>query len=108
MNPASFDTVEKREHFMKMEGSTLFKIAILTMSESINKLLERFNLKKEDITLFIPHQANLRIIKGVAKNLNIPPEKFYVNIEKYGNMSAACIPIALDGALKGGLLKRET
>lgn len=106
LNPASFDTVEKRMHFMQMEGSRLFKIAILTMSESINKLLDRFNLKKEDISIFIPHQANLRIINGVAKNLGIPAEKFYVNIERYGNMSAACVPIAMDEASKKGLLKK--
>lgn len=106
LNPASFDTVEKRMHFMKMEGAALFKIAILAMSESINKLLDRFNLKKEDISLIIPHQANLRIINGVAKNLNIPAEKFYINIEKYGNMSAACIPVALDESSKKGLLRK--
>jgi 3-oxoacyl-[acyl-carrier-protein] synthase III len=106
LNPASFDTVEKRMHFMKMEGAPLFKIAILTMSESINKLLERFNLKKEDISAFIPHQANLRIIKGVAKNLGIPPEKFYINIERYGNMSAACVPIALDESSKERFFKK--
>jgi len=106
LNPASFDTVEKRMHFMKMEGSALFKIAILAMSESINKLLDRFNLKKEDISLIIPHQANLRIINGVAKNMNIPAEKFYVNIEKYGNMSAACIPVALDESSKKGLVSK--
>lgn len=104
-NTASFDTVEKRMHFMKMEGAPLFKIAILLMSEAINKLLDRFNLQKEDISLVIPHQANLRIIKGVAKNLKMPADKFYINIEKYGNMSAACIPVALDESSKKGLLK---
>lgn len=106
LKPASFDTVEKRKHFMKMEGAALFKVAILSMSEAINKLLERFNLKKEDISLVIPHQANLRIINGVAKNLNMPAEKFYVNIEKYGNMSAACVPVALDESSRKGLLKK--
>ncbi|MCX8082179.1 MAG: ketoacyl-ACP synthase III [bacterium] len=104
--PASFDTVEKRMHFMKMEGAVLFKIAIETMCEAIHKLLKRFNLRKEDISLVIPHQANLRIINGVAKGMGMPPEKFYVNIEKYGNMSAACIPVALDEASKKGLLKK--
>ncbi len=106
LNPASFDTVEKRMHFMKMEGAALFKVAILSMSEAINKLLDRFNLKKEDVAMVIPHQANLRIINGVAKNLNMPAEKFYVNIEKYGNMSAACIPVALDQAARKGLFKK--
>ncbi|MBN1446089.1 MAG: ketoacyl-ACP synthase III [Candidatus Omnitrophica bacterium] len=106
LNPASFDTVEKRMHFMKMEGAALFKVAIRAMSESVNKVIERFNLKKNDIAIVIPHQANLRIINGVAKDLGMPADKFYVNIEKYGNMSAACIPIALDEASKKGLIKK--
>jgi len=105
-NPASFDTVEKRMHFMKMEGASLFKVAIRAMSDSVNKLIDRFSLRKEDIALVIPHQANLRIINGVAKDLNMPADKFYVNIEKYGNMSAACIPIALDEVSKKGLIKK--
>jgi len=106
LNPSSFKTIEKRENFMKMEGSTLFKIAIYSMSESVIKVLERNNLKKEDISIVIPHQANLRIIAGVAKNLDIPIEKFFINIEKYGNMSAACVPIALDEASKKGKIKK--
>lgn len=105
-SPASFDTVEKRMHFMKMEGAVLFKIAIQTMCESINTILKRFNLTKEDISLVIPHQANLRIINGVAKGMGMPPEKFFVNIEKYGNMSAVCIPVALDEASRKGLIKK--
>ncbi|MCM8785363.1 MAG: ketoacyl-ACP synthase III [Candidatus Omnitrophica bacterium] len=106
LKPSSFETIEKRENFMKMEGSTLFKIAIYSMSESVNKVLERNKIKKEDISIVIPHQANLRIIAGVAKNLEIPIEKFFINIEKYGNMSAACIPIALDEAVKNGRIKK--
>ncbi|MCS7180788.1 MAG: ketoacyl-ACP synthase III [bacterium] len=106
LNPISFDIIEQRKNFMKMEGSTLFKIAIYSMSEAVNKILKKNNLKKEDISLIIPHQANLRIITGVAKNLDIPIEKFFVNIEKYGNMSAACVPIALDEAVKEGRIKK--
>lgn len=106
LNPSSFKTIENRENFMKMEGSTLFKIAILSMSEAVIKLLEKNNLKKEEISIIIPHQANLRIIAGVAKNLNIPIEKFFINIEKYGNMSAACVPVALDEAVKEGKIKK--
>ncbi|MCX7916566.1 MAG: ketoacyl-ACP synthase III [bacterium] len=106
LNPISFDIIEQRKNFMKMEGSTLFKIAIYSMSEAVNKILKKNNLKKEDISLIIPHQANLRIIAGVAKSLDIPMEKFFVNIEKYGNMSAACVPIALDEAVKEGRIKK--
>lgn len=104
--PSSFDTVERRMHFMKMEGATLFKIAIETMCEAINILLKKCSVKKDEISLVIPHQANLRIINGVAKGLAMPNEKFYVNIEKYGNMSAACISVALDEANRKGLLKK--
>lgn len=100
--PACAETVEKRLHFMKMEGSALFKIAVLTMTEAAEKTLARFHLQKEDIALVIPHQANLRIIAGVAKNLDLPMEKFFVNIEKYGNMSAASVPVALDQAARQG------
>ncbi|MCM8808599.1 MAG: ketoacyl-ACP synthase III [Candidatus Omnitrophica bacterium] len=106
LKPSSFETIEKRENFMKMEGSTLFKIAIYSMSESVVKLLEKNRIKKEDISIIIPHQANLRIITGIAKNLEIPIEKFFINIEKYGNMSAACVPIALDEAVKTGKIKK--
>lgn len=104
--PFSFSTLEKRACFMKMEGSTLFKIAISSMSEAVTKILEKNNIKKEDISIIIPHQANLRIINGIAKNLGIPIEKFFVNIEKYGNMSAACVPIALDEAVKEGKIRK--
>jgi 3-oxoacyl-[acyl-carrier-protein] synthase-3 len=104
--PSSFETIEKRENFMKMEGSTLFKIAIYSMTEAVEKILDRNNLKKEDVSIVIPHQANFRIIAGVAKNLEIPLEKFFINIEKYGNMSASCVPIALDEAAKEGRIKK--
>ena len=102
LNPASFETVEKRMHFMKMEGSALFKIAILSMTEAVKKILDMSGTEKENVSLIVPHQANLRIINSVSKNLGIPIDKFFINIEKYGNMSAACVPIALDEAVKGG------
>lgn len=102
---SSFQTVEERKNYMKMEGAAIFKIAILTMSVSVENLMKKMDMNKEDISLLIPHQANLRIIKGVARNLGIPEEKVFINIEKYGNMSAACIPVALDQANKQGLIK---
>jgi len=104
--PASFETVEKKLHYMKMEGSTLFRIAVTAMTDSVERVLENFHLDKSDISLVVPHQANLRIISGVSKNLGIPTEKFYINIEKYGNMSAACVPIALDESARKGLIKK--
>ncbi|MGB9642556.1 MAG: beta-ketoacyl-ACP synthase III [Candidatus Ratteibacteria bacterium] len=100
--PATHETVEKRLHYMKMEGSSLFRIAVNAMSESVKKILERNNLTAEGISLIIPHQANIRIIQGVAKLTDIPMEKVFVNIEKYGNMSAASVGVALDEAVKSG------
>ncbi len=102
--PASVQTVEKRLHYLKMEGSTLFKIAVISMSEAVKNLLQRFRIKPEEVDLVIPHQANLRIINGVARNSGLPIEKFYVNIQRYGNMSAASVPVALDEARKEGLI----
>ncbi|HOL66726.1 MAG TPA: 3-oxoacyl-[acyl-carrier-protein] synthase III C-terminal domain-containing protein, partial [bacterium] len=103
--PASVETVQQHLHYLRMEGSTLFKIAVASMSESVRTLLQRFQIKLEEVEIVIPHQANLRIINGVAKNLGLPPEKFYVNIDRYGNMSAASVPVALDEASKQGLLR---
>lgn len=103
--PASYETVEKRLHFMKMEGSTLFRIAVNAMSDAVKKILERNEVRPEDISLFIPHQANIRIVQGVAKLAEISMEKVFLNIEKYGNMSAASVGVALDEAVKSGRIK---
>ena len=81
--------------FLKMDGKEVFKFAINVVEKSINKILDMNNLKIEDINLIIPHQANQRIISNVAKKFNISNDKFFVNLEKYGNTSAASIPMAL-------------
>lgn len=81
--------------FLKMNGKEIFKFAINVIEKSINKILDMNNLKIEDIKLIIPHQANQRIISNVAKKFNISNDKFFVNLEKYGNTSAASIPMAL-------------
>lgn len=81
--------------FLKMNGKEVFKFAINVVEKSINKILDMNNLKIEDINLIIPHQANQRIINNVAKKFNISNDKFFVNLEKYGNTSAASIPMAL-------------
>jgi len=103
--PASRETVEKRLHFMKMEGAALFKIAVQSMVDAASIIIRKAGLKIEDVSLVIPHQANLRIINSVMSGIGLPPEKVFVNIEKYGNMSAACIPIALDEAVRSGRVK---
>ena len=81
--------------FLKMDGKEVFKFAINVVEKSINKILDMNNLKIEDINLIIPHQANQRIINNVAKKFNISNDKFFVNLEKYGNTSAASVPMAL-------------
>ena len=81
--------------FLKMDGKEVFKFAIDVIEKSIDNILDRTNLKLEDIKLIIPHQANQRIISNVSKKLNVDNDKFFVNLEKYGNTSAASVPMAL-------------
>jgi len=88
-----------------MAGSDVFKVAVRAMGAAASQVIEDAGLTPDDITLFIPHQANLRIIEAIAKRLKLPPEKVYLNIERYGNTSAASVPIALDEASREGRLK---
>ena len=89
---------------VKMEGNKVFRVAVEHMSEIALKTMARLNLKKDDIKLVIPHQANIRIIQAIGKALDLPDEKVFVNIHHYGNMSAATVPVALDEACRGGLI----
>lgn len=95
MNPATPETVEARQHFVYQEGRVVFKSAIKGMSESITQLLERNNMTQDDVDYLIPHQANKRIIYGVADFIKFPHEKVLVNIQKYGNTTAGTIPLCL-------------
>lgn len=104
--PASHDTVERKLHTIHMQGSEVFKFAVRIMGEASLKALEQAGLTKEDINLLIPHQANMRIVEAGMKRLGLPPEKVYVNLDRYGNMSSASIPVALDEAQKQGKLAR--
>lgn len=104
--PASHETIDKHLHFMKMEGREVFKRAVTVMSRSGLEVLEQCNLKIEDIDYFIPHQANIRIIESIGKKLNISMDKVYTNVDRYGNMSAASVPVALDEAIKKGVVKK--
>ena len=92
--------------YLKMEGRKVFKEAVNGMTKSSLEAIEEAGLSPEDIDLVIPHQANFRIIKAVAEKLGIPLEKVYVNVDRYGNTSAASIPIAMYEAVKEGKLKR--
>jgi len=105
--PASISTVEAGLHYLKMQGNELFRHAVKIMANAALKVTEPLGLKGDDIDLVIPHQANIRILKAVAKRMGIDPEKkLYLNIEKYGNMSAASSAVALAEAVEEGRVKK--
>lgn len=97
--------IDERLNHLRMEGREVFKYAVTAMGDASSQILERNQLTAEDINLLIPHQANLRIITATAKRVNMPMERVYVNVQEYGNTSAASIPIAMDEALRNGRLK---
>jgi len=103
--PTTQDTVKERLHFLKMEGNEVFKIAVRIMAEAANKAIKKTGLECKDIDLLIPHQANIRILMAVAKRLGLPQEKIFMNIERYGNMSAASTAVALAEADQQNKLK---
>ncbi len=104
--PASVDTVNQKLHSIKMKGNELFRIAVRVMVQAAKKALEKADLKSSQVDLLIPHQANLRIIDAVAKRLQIPLEKFYINIARYGNMSSASSAVALCEAWEEDKIKK--
>jgi 3-oxoacyl-[acyl-carrier-protein] synthase-3 len=106
INPATAKTVDEKLHSMKMQGKEVFKAAIPKMVFAAQKALELSGRKLEEIKLFIPHQANMRIIEAVAKKMNIPMERVFVNIHKTGNISSATTITALDEAIKTGKLNK--
>ena len=103
-NPADQKVIDERLIYLRMQGNEVFKLAVRAMEEAANKVLEASGHSSADIDLFIPHQANRRIIDAIGKRLNLPAEKVYVNIDRFGNTSAASIPLALDEANRNGLL----
>lgn len=105
LNPATHETVDKRMHYVKMSGNEVFKSAILKMEESAHIVVEKAGLTLKDIDLYVPHQANIRIIDAVMKRLKIPKDKLYVNLQSYGNTSCASIPLALYEAIGKGKVK---
>lgn len=104
--PMDEAVLERREHLVRMEGREVFKSAVRQMAEASETALKEAGLTAEDVDLMIPHQANIRIIRATAKYAGIPEERVYVNVDRYGNMSSATIPIALDEAREEGRLKR--
>lgn len=103
--PASHQTVDDRLHYIKMEGREVFKYAVTAMGDAAEYILQRNGFTGDDVDLLIPHQANMRIIQATAKRVKIPMERVMVNVDKYGNTSAASIPLALQDARNEGRLK---
>ena len=105
-NPTSPETIAKRLHYMKMSGREVFKHAVTKMIEVAQAAIAKAGLTIDDVDLIIPHQANLRIIEAIGHRLGAPTEKYFINIEKYGNISAASIAVALDEAVRSGRVKK--
>ncbi len=106
-NPASAEGLDKRINFLKMEGNEVFKVAVRMLTEVAEEALEANQVSREQVDLFIPHQANRRILEAAAKRLKLTDEQVYVNVDRFGNTSAASIPIALDEANRKGLVKEN-
>lgn len=100
--PITPELVQNRQHFIKMKGSEVYRFAVHAVTQATQQAVSQAGMSIDDIDLFIPHQANLRIIQAAAKALKIPPEKIFTNVHKYGNTSAASIPIAVCEALETG------
>jgi len=97
-HPATHDTVERRLHYVKMKGNEVFKVAVRMFEESARKILARNGFTPGDIDVFVPHQANLRIIEAAVKRLKLPMERVVVNVDRYGNTGAASVYVALEEA----------
>lgn len=104
--PATCETVEARDHYIKMRGNELFKVAVRSLEEVSRRVLQQAGVCPEQISLFIPHQANQRITDAVRQRLGVAPEKVYSNISRVGNTSSASIPICLDECVRSGRIKK--
>ena len=106
LQPASHETVDGRLHYVKQDGQAVFKFAVRKTEEIATRVLERNGLTPDDIDLFVSHQANRRIIQSATERLGIPPEKVIINIDRFGNTTAATFPLALNDAVCSGKLKK--
>jgi len=106
LRPASKETVEQRLHYVKQDGATVFKFAVRKTEEISRRVLEQTGTDPADVKLFVSHQANQRIIQAAADRLGFPEEKVVVNLERFGNTTAATIPLALNDAVNDGRLKK--
>jgi 3-oxoacyl-[acyl-carrier-protein] synthase III len=106
LNPSTHETVDKKMHFVHQDGQAVFKYAVRKMAEVCGKILQRNGFKGSDVNVFIPHQANLRIIRATAERLSFRPESMIINISRYGNTTAATIPLGMETAIEQGKLKK--
>ncbi len=104
LHPASADTVKKKMHYVQQDGKKVFKFAVKGMADISSDILKKNNFTGDDVKLFIPHQANKRIIDAAAKRCRIPNDRVSINIEKYGNTTAGTIPICMDEAVSDGII----
>ena len=105
--PISYESVDKKLHYLKMiHASDSLRVAVRRFSESCFEVMENFSLSSDDIDLVVPHQANYRILKNVAKKIQVPIEKFHLTIEKYGNSSSSSMAVALDEAINEGRVQK--
>jgi 3-oxoacyl-[acyl-carrier-protein] synthase-3 len=104
--PTTHETVDKRMHYAKMKGAEVFKVAVRMFADCTERILTRNGFTAEDVTLFIPHQANLRIIEAAAKRVSLPMERVFVNVDRYGNTGAASVYVAMEEALSAGRIKK--
>ena len=104
--PNTFETIENRENFVKMKGQDVFKFAVHALPSATNKALKMAGVKSEDLEMIFPHQANVRIIESAAKRIHVPIEKFYMNLQRFGNTSSASVGLALGEALEKGVVKK--
>lgn len=105
LHPATQETLDSRMHFIKMKGNEVFKSAVRAMETVARDALDKAGVGADELDLLIPHQANLRIVEATAKRLGVSMDRVFVNVHKYGNTSAASVPLALDEARKGGRIK---
>jgi 3-oxoacyl-[acyl-carrier-protein] synthase-3 len=103
--PSTADSLTAGGHYMKMKGKEVFKLAVRVMDDAAREILEQQHLRADQISLVIPHQANLRIIEAISQYLELPMDRFFVNVDRYGNTSAASIPLALDEARRAGRIQ---
>ncbi len=105
-HPATHETIDQRMHYAKMKGGEVFKVAVRMFAECTEKILSRHGFTAADVSLFIPHQANLRIIEAAVKRVNLPMERVFVNVDRYGNTGAASVYVALEEAVSAGRIRK--